>query len=521
MKLRNQWAVRSFESAVKSIQSIAVLLCAAAALATPAAHGSGGPELPAACDRIAVPEGNRLVFHVFAVGVQTYRWNGTNWIFVAPEATLYADAKHRREVGKHFGTPTGVAWQTTSGSRVIAQRVDACTPDPTAIPWVLLRAISEEGRGVLNPLSYVQRVNTVAGVAPVEPGALVDEERPVPYTSEYFFYRSTATHYRQANLVSDLAGVAQGQDTNLVNAWGVTFSGTGPFWVADNAAGLATLYAVTNVPNGVDIVSKQTLQVTIPGGAPTGVVGNNKGGFNGDVFLFASLSGIISGWRGALGTTAETLAARPGAAYTGLTIATNSNGPLLLAANFAEGTVDAYGTNSSLIAQFADTNAPAGYAPFNVQSVNGMVFVMFAKRDQTEGDEDPGRGRGLIDAFAPQTGAFTRFATGTDAGGHLAQINAPWGVALAPLTFGIHAGDLLVGNFGDGTIMTFGLDGRFHGLLKDQRPIQIEGLWGLSFGNDGRAGSADTLFFASGPLDESHGLFGSLKPAANGHPHER
>src|SRR5262249_46496880 len=158
-----------------------------------------------------------------------------------------------------------------------------------------------------------------------------------------------------------------------------------------------------------------------------------------------------------------------------------------------------------------------------VQSINGRVFVMFAKRDPTEGDEDPGRGRGLIDVFDPETGAFDRFATGTDAGGRLVQINAPWGVALAPLTFGTHPGDLLVGNFGDGTIMTFGPDGRFHGLLKDvhQRPIQLEGLWGLSFGNDGRAGSVDTLFFASGPLDESHGLFGSLKPAANGHLQQR
>jgi len=117
--------------------------------------------------------------------------------------------------------------------------------------------------------------------------------------------------------------------------------------------------------------------------------------------------------------------------------------------------------------------------------------------------------------FDPEAGDFHRFATGQDAGGKLAQIDAPWGVAQAPLTFGKHGGDLLVGNFGDGTIMTFGPDGKFHGLLKglDERPVQLEGLWGLSFGNDARSGSADTLFFASGPLDENHGLLGSLKPA--------
>ena len=515
-KSRIEQAGRIFEPALQSSTlTAALLLCAAASFTAKAGADNRSPELPPDCAKIAVLEGNKLAFRVFAVGVQIYHWSGTNWTFVAPEATLYADANHRRQVGTHFGTPTGPAWQTTSGSKVIAQRVESCTPDPTAIPWLLLRTITQEGNGILKGVSFVQRLNTAGGLAPLEAGTTIDEERRVPYTAEYFFYRSTARHVQQANLVSDLPGMAQLQDTNLLNAWGVTFSGTGPFWVSDNAAGKATLYAVTNVPNGVDTVSKQTLEVTIPGGAPTGVVGNNKGGFNGDVFLFASLSGMISGWRGALGTTAETLAARPGAVYTGLTIATNSNGPLLLAANFAEGTLDAYGTNASLVAQFADTNTPAGYAPFNVQSVNGIVFVMFAKRDEGDNEENPGRGRGLIDVFDPQTGAFHRFATGTDAGGRLTQINAPWGVALAPLTFGQHAGDLLVGNFGDGIIMTFGLDGKFHGLLKGlhERPIQIDGLWGLSFGNDGRAGSGDTLFFASGPLEESHGLFGSLKPA--------
>jgi uncharacterized protein (TIGR03118 family) len=303
--------------------------------------------------------------------------------------------------------------------------------------------------------------------------------------------------------------VAQLQDTNLVNGWGVSFGGAGPFWVNSNGKGKSTLYAVTNDASGAEVVTKQTLEVTIPGaGKPTGVVSNTRGGFNGDVFLFASLDGVISGWRGALGTTAETLATRPTAIYTGLALATNSGGQLLLAANFAEGTLDVYGTNASLVAQYADANAPAGYVPFNVQVVNGTVFVMFAKHED-------GRGRGLIDIFDPETGEFHRFATGTDAGGKLAHINSPWGVALAPESFGRHAGDLLVGNFGNGTIMSFGLDGKFHGLLKnvDGGPIAIERLWGLTFGNGGRAGAPDTLFFASGPFAETHGLFGSLKPA--------
>jgi uncharacterized protein (TIGR03118 family) len=501
-----KWAGRCFGPAARSIKStFALLLCAVAASAAQAGNDSA-VNLPAVCDQIAVSEDNKVVFHVFAVGVQIYRWDGAVWAFVAPEATLYADANHQRQVGIHFGTPAGPAWETKDGSRVVEQRVDGCTPDATAIQWVLLRTISEQGDGVLNGVSFVQRLNTVGGLAPSTPGAL-DEERQVPYTAEYFFYRSIARTYRQDNLISDLPGVAQLRDTNLVNSWGITFGGTGPFWVANNGTGKATLYAVTNAPGGAEIVTKQTLEVTIPGGKPTGVVSNNKGGFNGDVFLFAGLDGTIAGWRGALGTTAETLAHRPGAIYTGLAIATNAGGSVLLAANFAEGTLDAYSTNGSLIAQFRDANAPAGYAPFNVQVINGAVFVMFAT-------PDAGRGRGLIDVFNSQTGVLDRFVTGSDAGGKLHQIDSPWGVALAPNSFGKHGGDLLVGNFGNGTIMTFGPGGEFRGLLKgvNHHPIQIERLWGLIFGNGGKAGSADTLFFASGPASESHGLVGSLNP---------
>jgi uncharacterized protein (TIGR03118 family) len=503
------WARRCFGPAANSIQStLALLLCATAAVTVRAADDHRFPELPPVCDQIAAPEGSKTVFHVYAVGVQTYRWDGTNWGFVAPVANLYADAKHHALVGTHFGTPSGPAWESTSGSRVVEARVAGCTPDPTAIQWLLLRTIAREGAGIFDKVTHVQRVNTVAGVAPATPGGFVGAEVQVPYAAEYFFYRGPE-FFRQNNLVSDLPGAAQLQDTNLVNAWGVSFGGAGPFWVNSTGKGKSLLYAVTNDASGAEVVTKQALEVTIPGeGKPTGVVSNNKGGFNGDVFLFASLDGVISGWRSALGTTAETLATRPNAIYTGLALATNSSGSLLLVANFAEGTLDAYGTNGSLVAQFTDANAPAGYVPFNVQVVGGAVFVTFAKHED-------GRGCGLIDVFDPETGAFHRFATGTDAGGTLAQINSPWGVALAPESFGSHAGDLLVGNFGNGTIMSFGADGKFHGLLKSVEggPIAIERLWGLTFGNGGRAGAPDTLFFAAGPLAETHGLFGSLKPA--------
>ena len=167
--------------------------------------------------------------------------------------------------------------------------------------------------------------------------------------------------YRQVNLVSDQPGVAVLQDPSLVNAWGISFGAPTPFWVSDNGTGLATLYAVTNDASGMTHVDKQALHVTIPGdGTPTGQVFNNVGGFHGDLFLFVSEDGTISGWRGALGTTAETLL--PGNAtnvYKGVTLAMTSTGPVLLAANFRQGTVDEFDTNAVLIGQFRDMKAPS------------------------------------------------------------------------------------------------------------------------------------------------------------------
>jgi uncharacterized protein (TIGR03118 family) len=319
--------------------------------------------------------------------------------------------------------------------------------------------------------------------------------------------------YRQVNLVSDLAGIAVVQDTSLVNAWGMSFSGTSPFWVSANGTGKALLYSVTNDAGGMAHVSKVGLEVSIPGeGNPTGQVFNNAGGLNGDVFIFASEDGTISGWRPALGTAAEVLTNRATAIYKGLALVTNGPTPMLLAANFGERTLDAYDLNANLIGQFSDSHAPSDYAPFNVQSLAGHVFVTFAK---TSGgtDDVPGPGHGLIDVFNPTTGRFHRFATGSDAGGHLREINSPWGLAIAPRGFGEHKDKLVVGNFGSGTIMSFEADGDFQGLLRgvNHRPIVIEGLWGLAFGNGGRAGVPGTLYFAAGPGGEGHGLIGSLE----------
>ena len=324
-----------------------------------------------------------------------------------------------------------------------------------------------------------------------------------------------AQHYQQVNLISDVAGAAQLQDPDLVNPWGISFSSTSPFWVSDNGTGKSTLYSVTNDSLGDMVVAKSALIVSIPGeGTATGQLFNGTGQFHGDVFIFASEDGVISGWRPGLGTNAEVLVANPEAVYKGITLAMTTNGPTLLVANFRQGTVDEYDGSLNLVGRFADAHAPNGYAPFNVQSVEGTIFVTFALQDQNKHDDVAGRGHGLIDVFDPTTGIFDRFATGRAAGGRLPDINSPWGVTLAPSTFGKHAGQLLVGNFGSGTIMSFDADGKFRGLLKgqDAGPMVIDGLWALAFGNNNQAGSQDTLFFTAGPDNEAHGLFGGITP---------
>jgi uncharacterized protein (TIGR03118 family) len=322
------------------------------------------------------------------------------------------------------------------------------------------------------------------------------------------------TRYQQINLVSDIAGVAQLQDSNLVNAWGISSGPTGPFWISDNGSGNATLYAVTNDASGAPHVTRNTRVVAIPGtGRVTGVINNPTAAFNGDLFIFASLDGTISGWRPALGNAAEVLSSRDGALYTGIALVTNNAEPVLLAANFSEGTVDRYDSSLQMTGQFTDMEAPEGYAPYNVQSIAGNVYVTFAQQNETRNGLVLGRGRGLIDTFSPADGTFQRFATGKAAGGKIREMNAPWGVALAPGSFGSHADQLLVGNFGSGTIMTFSAQGKFRGLLRgaEECPVTIDGLWGLTFGAAGTAGVPTDLYFTAGPNGETHGLFGVLQ----------
>jgi len=319
-----------------------------------------------------------------------------------------------------------------------------------------------------------------------------------------------AQHYQQTNLVSDLEQSAKTKDGNLVNPWGITHGPTTPWWVSDNGTGVSTLYNGSGQPN--------PLVVTIPlppsangHSAPTGIVFNQGSDFASARFIFATEDGTIASWNG--GTNAILQVNNSATAiYKGITIAANDDAKLLYAANFHAGTVDVFDKNFSSVTlptgAFTDDHMPRGFAPFNVQNIDGVIFVAFAKQDEEKEDEVAGAGLGFVDAFDANGKLLMRLKSGQ-------WLNAPWAVALAPADFGKFSHHLLVGNFGSGQIAAFDpKNGNFKGLLRGPHghPITIEGLWGMAFGNDANAGPANTLFFAAGIDDEKHGLFGTLTP---------
>ncbi len=339
---------------------------------------------------------------------------------------------------------------------------------------------------------------------------------------------SADTLFNQTNLVSDIPGLAQKTDPNLVNAWGISESSGSPFWISDNGTGLSTLYTVPS--SGAPSVTINSLVVTIPGAvtgttsAPTGQVFNflaGSGAFklhngNAAAFLFDSEDGAISGWNG--GTTADIMVNNtPGAVYKGLAISDFQSGAqkgTLYATNFRAGTIDAFDSNfnPTLTGDFVDPNLPAGYAPFNDSVINGELYVTYAVQDAAKHDDVAGPGNGLVDIFNLD-GSFDERLISNGQGSAL---NSPWGMEIAPSSFGQFAGDLLVGNFGDGEIHAYNATtGAFLGTLDgaNGNPLVIDGLWALTIGNGGSGGSLNTLYFTAGPNGESDGLFGSLTVA--------
>jgi uncharacterized protein (TIGR03118 family) len=299
--------------------------------------------------------------------------------------------------------------------------------------------------------------------------------------------------YFQTNLTSDIPGLAPNTDPSLKNPWGMSFSATSPFWISDQATDLATLYNGAGVP--------QALVVTVPPAAgPTGQVFTGGQGFTGsngaESFVFSTLGGTIDGWNA--GTTAVSqFTATDGAVYTGLALM----GTKLYAADTKNGKIDVFSNTfqkaAPVAGAFVDAGVPAGFTPYNIQTVNNKLYVEYAQRNQ------PG---GFVAVF--------------DANGNLLQhisdshFNSPWGVTLAPSGFGQFANDLLVGNFNDGMINAFDpVSGSFIGTLSDStgKPIVNSGLWALEFRSSASGFDSNTLFFSAGINAEKDGLFGELQ----------
>jgi uncharacterized protein (TIGR03118 family) len=330
----------------------------------------------------------------------------------------------------------------------------------------------------------------------------------------------TGNAFLQHNLVADQPGIADFTDPNLVNPWGIYVSGASPFWVSDAGTGVATVYS----SNGTASATKPTIPPSAKGSSPavpTGGIFNGTGGFlvQGKVpsFIFVTADGTVSAWASAVSATAAQLMvdnSSSGAIYYGLAVSstTATTAPLLYAANFHSGGVDIFDTNFkpvSMPGAFVDPSVPSGYAPFNIQNLGGKLYVTWALQNSKQNFAVSGAGDGAVSIFDLNGHLLQHVATG-------GPLDAPWGVAIAPATFGAFAGDLLIGNFGDGAINAFNpTTGVPLGALQDQNgnTVHIPGLWGLLFGNGGNGGDPNLLYFVAGAANQEHGLLGSLQAA--------
>lgn len=329
--------------------------------------------------------------------------------------------------------------------------------------------------------------------------------------------------YVQVNLISDGAVQAAHTEPDFLNVWGIAFSPTGPFWLNLNGSGLSNVYDGT----GAAYPPGNPLSVAVPpleGSAPTGIVFNPGAGFvisNGDVsapstFVFVTEDGVISGWSHGVDATHGIPVIDnvvPQSNYKGAALATSRGQTMLYATNFHEGKVDVFDSHWNMVGAFSDPFSPSNYSPFGIANINGLLVVTFAQVDADRHDDVHGPGHGFVDVFSPSGHLLRRLVT-------RGPLNSPWGIALAPHHFGEFHDHLLIGNFGDGRINAFDIpSGHFDGPLRDQgthRPIVIDGLWGLSFGNGHLGGDLDKLYFTAGPNDEADGLFGYIA-ANHGH----
>lgn len=337
---------------------------------------------------------------------------------------------------------------------------------------------------------------------------------------------NAAGGYHQTNLISDVAGQAPVTDANLINAWGLVAGPTTPWWVSDNHSGFSTVYTGAGQP--APATGPLVVAITPPSGSPAGTIGAPTGiVFNGTTdfkldgtnparFIFSSEDGTISGWNSTTDPTHSVVKAdnsANNAIYKGLAIGSNASGNLLFATDFHNGKVDAFNASfapATLSGTFADPNIPAGFAAFNIQAIASQLYVTYAKQDADAHDDTAGVGNGYVDVFDMNGTLVKRLIS-------QGKLNSPWGITMAPATFGELSGKLLVGNFGDGAINAYDPStGALVGSLNNESGslVIIPGLWALAFGNGAAAGDVSTLYFTAGPDGENHGLFGSLAAVA-------
>ncbi len=329
---------------------------------------------------------------------------------------------------------------------------------------------------------------------------------------------SAGTGYTETDLVSDIIGLAAHTDPNLINPWGMASAATSPIWVSDNHSGVSTLY------DGSGVAQAPVVTIPPPSGngpsAPTGIVFNGSatdftvaGVGTAAHFIFATEDGTISGWNSGTSAVLKVDNSGAGAVYKGLAIGNNGTGNFIYATNFFAGTVEVYDSTFSpvtLAGTFTDPLLPAGFAPFGIQNVGGVLFVTYALQNVPKHDDVPGPGNGYVNRFTPDGVFLGRFAsTGV--------LNSPWGLAQAPAVFGDLSGAMLVGNFGDGKINGFNpVTGDFISSMNNPagNPVVVQGLWALLFGNGGSGGLTSELFFTAGipgsGAVEDHGLFGKF-----------
>ena len=311
----------------------------------------------------------------------------------------------------------------------------------------------------------------------------------------------SAQTYDQTDLVSDIPGLAIDTDPNLIDPWGVSFSATSPFWVSDNVTGLATLY--TGAP------AINSTVVSVPGG-PTGQVNNgNTAAFilsdsKSANFIFATQAGTVLAWNSGIGTTAATVYSNGTASYTGLAIGTSAGNTYLYAAN-AAGSITVLNSSFApvtLTGNFTDPSLPAGYVPYNIQLIGTQLYVTYVQYDSM-GNEIPS---GIVDVYNTNGTFASRFTSS-------ALLDAPWGITLAPTSFGSFGGDILIGNFLNGEINAFdAVTGAYLGTLdgSNGQPIADPGLWALDFRTGGTGNNTNALYFTAGIDDETNGLFGEI-----------